>query len=189
MATYRLLFLLGSLACLGFHYADAGNLRIDPDSARAKVVKTAKSLLYVKEKHNHNDHPMITEMFDKIGYPGMKKASWTSRMWCMAYVTYCFTENGIKTGIPGPAAVRNWKAAKSKRVPTGKAIKPADVAIFTWGSHGGLVVEAHPNPGFPFVYTYEGNTGAPRGELNQNQGVWPKTRLRREILCFIRIIN
>lgn len=179
------------LAYLGICDAHAGHiwLSVNGDSTRAKVVKTAKSLLYVKEKTNHNDHPMINTMFEKIGYPGMKNAAWTSRMWCMAYVQYCFTVNNVKTGIKGPAAVNSWKAAKSRHIPNTRVPKAADVAIFTWGSHGGLVVDPHPNPAFPYVPTIEGNTGAPRGEAIQKQGVWPKTRLRKEIRYFVRVIN
>lgn len=144
--------------------------------------------MYVKEKTNHNDHEMINVMFEKIGYPNMRKAAWTSRMWCMAFVQYCFTVNNVKTGIKGPAAVVNWKAAKEKHISTTKAPKNSDVAIFMWGSHGGLVADPHPNPAFPFITTIEGNTSAPKGEANQHQGVWNKTRLRKEIRYFVRVI-
>lgn len=176
---------------MGIRDAHASNLRLkNPDNLRACVVRTAKSLEFVKERTNKNDHPKIFEIFREIGYPQLARpsSSWTARMWCMAYTTYCFRQCSVKVPIAGPAAVRSWKAARKYQLPRTAAILPADVAIFTWGSHGGIVVDAHPNPAFPFVNTYEGNTGAPRGATSTRQGVWPKQRLRREIATFIRII-
>lgn len=153
-------------------------------------MRTAKSLEFVKERTNRNDHPKISEMFRATGYPQLARstAAWTSRMWCMAYTTYCFKQCGVKVPVSGPAAVRSWKAARKYHISRTAPVFPADVAIFTWGSHGGIVVDAHPNPAFPFVNTQEGNTGPPRGAGTNSHGVWPKQRLRREISLFVRII-
>lgn len=187
MATTRILFLLFCLTCLGLRDAHASDFRID--STRACVVRSATSLLYVKEKTNRNDNEKISEMFTQIGYPYLVKAKWTSRMWCMAFVSYCFKTCNVPNPIQGPAAVISWKGAKKLHISSTAKVQPADVAIYTWGSHGGLVIEAHANPKFPFVQTIEGNTSAPKESGSTKQGVWRKTRIRREIRYFVRIIT
>ena len=187
MATTRLFLLLFCIARLGLCDAHAGSIRLD--STRTCVVQTAESFVGTKEKTNHNDNPVIDKIFSSIGYSFLVKEKWTSKMWCMAFVTYCYKLCNIKVPVSGPAAVISWRKAKQYHLSATAKILPADIAIYTWGSHGGIVKEAHPNPKFPFVQTIEGNTSAPKESGSTRQGVWPKTRLRREIRYFVRIIT
>jgi CHAP domain len=46
------------------------------------IVRVARTYLYIRERTNHNDHPMIDKMLDYQGLPHHLS-------WCLAFVVWC----------------------------------------------------------------------------------------------------
>jgi hypothetical protein len=129
------------------------------------VLETAESQTFVQEKTNQNDHPQIDVYFRAIGWAHPERVGKAAKLWCGAFVGWV-----LKTcQVPVPpkanlAAVASFNAMKSRRVPTGHRILPADVVTYRPWSHVEFVRNWPLDPRVKNFYADGGNTTAGTGK-------------------------
>lgn len=149
------------------------------------IIKVAKSLLYIRERTNNNDHPMIDKMLEYLGLPH-------NLAWCLAFCLWCV--HTAVNPMPFPKIARcstfweqvqknDWKyeTFDAEDVAWGiNKVTPGTIMIFSsskvagksnWNGHAALVVSQKDARTWN---TIEGNTNG-AGSRDGN-GVYNKTR-------------
>ena len=162
---------------------------------RHRLLKIAESQVGTTEK-GRNTGRKVRE------YQAATNLARTGWPWCAAFVCWAIREWGKDPEVlaalkMSPAKFESWRPktaaafgfidwAKSKGLrilsdDADEVLHDGDIMVFDM-SHVGLVRTDSGNT----IYTTEGNTGATGGR--DGDGVWSKTRQRREARCFIRIL-
>ena len=98
--------------------------------------------------------------------------------WCMAFVYWCFNQNGINPLIKSGGVLYCWNNADKKHRVVGEP-KLGDIFIMDYGKglgHTGIVEKVDAN----FIYTVEGNTN----DSGSREGIMvcrkqrPKTKIK-----------
>ncbi len=143
-----------------------------------------ESQVGVIEKTNRNDAQEIDEYFTRIGLGRLKKAHFTARAYCGAFLANawlnCLPRIPFVSSPAQLASVDAWRNATKYHTTKANA-QPGDVVVFKAYRHVEGIVERHPNPNFPYFTVVGGNTSAEKGNRIKNQGVHRKTRLWRDI--------
>lgn len=178
---------------------------------RAQLAEIARKEVGTVEVGGNNRGPRIVE-YQKATW--LKPGAWA---WCMAFVCWCIRELAdrnsmagkfvdvptLATPVPKPSPVLDfdrprtasalgdhdvtfWAREEGLKVLSPQApIEEGDIAVYKWGHVGIVVGEA---PSLTYFLSTEGNTGKEGNTRDtQSDGVWTRTRFRKDVLHFIRL--